>query len=393
MSAVKVTPTEAQINQCQDNINKFINSIRNNPDQRAGAWPYNKFHKPGEPIYGTVMMFHGFSSRPDQMWRLCDYLFNNGFNVYQAGLAGHPFIHAEVNWPNISMKPEYRQPIVDTINQDPILRDIFQSLGQDNKSGEQKAPTLAQELKLVERIVELNPIRLAEMIEALTHPKDKQFNDFFDSSHAHYLDYARQRFQEIEPMPGDIYTVGLSVGGATAISLAEEYPERVKKIVAYAPLLKNIETKGQEWQVDLIGSLNMLPPTNWNHMSFPVSCYSAINRFGDLVRSQENLEKIKNISTFLVLTDNDDAADIETNQHFFQEIGGETGGNRYFEYNKADLVPHPMIDPTEESQHLKNHFWKTLYQETYRFLTTGDVITNNMHKMEQDQNLPLVAPL
>ena len=64
MSSIKVTPTEAQINQCQHNIDEFIESIRNNSDQRAGAWPYNKFHKWNKikiyllyPLYRRAMLY------------------------------------------------------------------------------------------------------------------------------------------------------------------------------------------------------------------------------------------------------------------------------------------------------------------------------------------------
>jgi len=42
-----------------------------------------------------------------------------------------------------------------------------------------------------------------------------------------------------------------------------------------------------------------------------------------------------------------------------------------------------MIDPTEVSQGMSNHFWQSLYQETYRFLTTGEVVIANMDKLEQ----------
>ena len=381
----KVTPTSEQINQCKQKIDAYVSSIAQHPDRRYWSDPYYKFHDPGEPIYGTVIIFHGFSAKPDQMWRLADYLFANGFNVYQASLAGHSLIRPEVNWPQIDLKPEYKNPLLDTINQDPILRQLFYNLGE-----QPQRLSLGEKIAIAGRILKLNPILLREMIKALESVKDPDFDKFFISSHMDYLDNARQRLQELETMPGDIHTVGLSVGGATAIALAEDQPERVKKVVAYAPLLNPVETQAKEWQVSLVGTLD-IKELGWDqNLKFPVGCFSAAYRFGDFVRAQENVAKLNKAQIFLVLTENEDAADLETNQKFFKEIGGEAKGNRYFLYEKSDLVPHPMVDPTEVSQGMSNYFWQNLYQETYRFLTTGDVVTSNMDKLEQSEDLPPV---
>jgi len=42
-------------------------------------------------------------------------------------------------------------------------------------------------------------------------------------------------------------------------------------------------------------------------------------------------------------------------------------------YSASDLVPHPMVDPTTISQNMTNRFWQSMYQETFRFLTTGEI--------------------
>lgn len=384
----KITPTSQDINECKNKIDAYIDSIDKNPEHRAGAYPYYQFHEPGEPIYGTVLMFHGFAAKPDQMWRLSAYLFENGFNVYQCSLAGHAFINPDKNWPQIDLKSEYRNPLLESIRKDPILSDLLLSL-----EGKSEHFSITQKLGIAARILRLNPLLLGDMIKALLSNNDPDFDKYFVSSHLDYLNNARQRLKELETMPGEIYTVGLSVGGATALALAEDQPMRIKKVVAYAPLLNPLEQQAKEWQVNLIGVLD-IRESGWDpNLQFPVGCFSAVNRFGDFVRSKENNEKLKNTPTFLVLTEDDDAADIKTNQEFFDNIGGEAKGNRYFMYDKSDLVPHPMIDPTEVSQNMTNHFWQSLYQETYRFLTTGEVVTGNMDKLEQAQDLPLVKPV
>ncbi|MBL1178587.1 hypothetical protein [Pantanalinema sp. GBBB05] len=68
-------PTVDQVTQTQQAIAAYVQQVDAHPDRRVGAYPYALLHEPGQPIYGTVMMFHGFSAKPHQMWRLADYLF------------------------------------------------------------------------------------------------------------------------------------------------------------------------------------------------------------------------------------------------------------------------------------------------------------------------------
>jgi hypothetical protein len=68
-------------------------------------------------------------------------------------------------------------------------------------------------------------------------------------------------------------------------------------------------------------------------------------------------------------------------------------GHRCYVYHKSDLVPHPMVDPTTISQGMTNHFWQSLYQETFRFLTTGEIDPSNMSSLNQNSDLPQVPSL
>jgi len=53
-----------------------------------------------------------------------------------------------------------------------------------------------------------------------------------------YLHEAEQRLYEVEALPGPLFTVGLSMGGATALSLAAKHSDKVAKTAVFAPLLK-----------------------------------------------------------------------------------------------------------------------------------------------------------
>lgn len=384
-----VTPTADQLDQAKQAIATYIHSIDTNPDRREGAYPYYLFHEPGEPILGTVLLFHGFSAKPHQMSRLADYLFHNGFNVYQPSIAGHPLIQPAKNWPQVDLKPEIAEPFKEKASQDPVLQAFMANLSS-NPEGAQLSPI--QQAALVSRLVKIEP-RLLDIVKSIESSDDPDFDEYFISSHLDYLTNAKDRLAEVASIPGDVYTIGLSVGGAAALALAAADPDRVKKTVVYAPLLRVYGEQRRQY-VNLTGPLD-IKEMGWDpNLLFPVGCFTAADRFGgSVVMSPTSMESLKKVPIFMVLTENEDAADIKTNQAFYEETGAEQDGNRYYLYRAMDLVPHPMVDPTEVSQNMSNRYWQSLYQETFRFLTTGEVDIPNMGNLEQDPNLPQVPPV
>ena len=180
------------------------------------------------------------------------------------------------------------------------------------------------------------------------------------------------------------------------MALAAAHPERIKGVVAYAPLLE-VYGETRERYVNLAGPLD-IREFGWSDLRFPLGCFTAANRFGAFVRRRENVQVLRNISTLLVLTENEDAADIKTNQRFGRMLKRSFWGrpfpNHYlYTYLNSDLVPHPMVDPEEVSQNMSNAFWQTLYQETFRFLSQGKFNAENMRQLEQDDTLPQVKPI
>ncbi|MGP1386545.1 MAG: alpha/beta fold hydrolase [Thainema sp.] len=380
-------PTAAEIEATKQAIEAHIRQITAHPDRRDGAYPYYLFHEPDQPIRGMVMMFHGFSAKPHQMWRLADYLFQNGFNIYQCNIAGHALVNPAVNWPQVDLKPEYAEPLKAKIQQDPVLMQTLQ-----NYQAEGKQPNAMQQAALLARLMMIEP-KLLDIKTAIERDGDPRFNDYFISSDMDYLNDARDRIRELDAMPGDIYTLGLSVGGAVALGLAADQPERVKKVVAYAPLL-DIYGAERKLYVELTGPLD-IKEMGWDpDLQFPVGCLTAADRFGgSYVRSDASIRQLRDIPTLMVLTENEDAADIKTNQRFFEQIGGERQGHWQYLYLTQDMVPHPMVDPQEVSQNMSNRFWQSLYQETFRFLTTGNVQQENFSRLEQASDAPTVADI
>lgn len=387
--AAETIPTLEQINQTRSAIDHHIQSLNQNSDRRDGALPYYLFHNSGQPIRGTVMIFHGFSAKPHQMWRLADYLFRNGFNVYQPSIAGHSLINPAKNWCQVDLKPEYAEPLKAKVQKDPVLQTFIRNFASNRTATK---PGFMQQMGLMARLLLIEP-NLIDIVKSLELSDDPDFDRYFTSTHSRYLVEAQARLTELDAMPGNIYTVGLSVGGAVALGLAASPTDRVRGVVAYAPLLK-IYGEERRRYVNLAGPLD-ISESGWDaNLRFPVGCLTAADRFGSsVVLSDQSVRSLTNIPTFLVLTENEDAADIETNQDFYQRIGGEGEGHRFFLYRKEDLVPHPMVDPTEVSQNMSNRFWQSLYQETFRFLSSGRVNTSNLSNLKQDLNLAIVPPV
>jgi pimeloyl-ACP methyl ester carboxylesterase len=390
MTSRAILPTADQINQAKQAIDAYIRSIDSHPERRDGAYPYYLFHEPGQSIRGTVMIFHGFSAKPHQTWRLADYLFRNGFNVYQCGLAGHAYVNPAKNWPQVDLKPEIAVPLKEKVAKDPVLQNFLANMENNSNSKGHLNPL--QQMALVARLVAIEP-RLLDIIQAIESPNDPDFEKYFISSHMEFLYHAEARLDELEPMPGPVYTLGLSVGGTVALGLAAARPERIEKVVAYAPLLKVYGEENRKY-INLAGPLD-IKETGWDpNLQFPVGCFTAADRFGSsYVMSGQAIRALRDTPIFMVLTENEDAADIKTNQDFYEKTGEEQQGNRYYFYRAQDLVPHPMVDPTEVSQGMSNRFWQSLYQETFRFLTTGEIDERNMGNLEQNSDLPLVPPV
>lgn len=63
---------------------------------------------------------------------------------------------------------------------------------------------------------------------------------FYKSNHIDYFHEAEQRLKEVESLPGPLMTVGLSMGGAAALSIAATHPDKVARTAVFAPLLKVI---------------------------------------------------------------------------------------------------------------------------------------------------------
>ncbi|BBM98277.1 hypothetical protein MPTK1_1g12210 [Marchantia polymorpha subsp. ruderalis] len=380
--------TEQQVSKAKEAFDKFIGSVQSNPERREGAYPYYLLHKPGESVYGTVLFFHGFSAKPDQMWRLAQYLFDNGFNVYQPALANHYLTNPDKNWPQVDLKPQWKGPIREKWLQDPVLKGAIDSLGGLTEVTQEQLDFV------LNRVMALSP-DMDDIVDAINDGDyTAAFKKYFDSTHLKYVEDAEARLKECESLPGPAFSIGLSVGGAAALALGAHQPDKIAKVVAYAPLLRQVGEVAR--QASLIAGPLDVKRYGWDpNLQFTVGCYAASDVFGSHVLKEA--DKIASIPTFLMLTENDDSADIPTNKAFNEHLNalsGRSGTPHLQGMYTADMrVPHPMVDPVEVSQNMTNRYWASLYQETFRFLTQGVVNQAQLKSQSQDSSLPAVPPV
>nr|PNR34566.1 hypothetical protein PHYPA_024383 [Physcomitrium patens] len=380
----KVVLTKSQIEKAKSKMDKFVQKCPGHPDKREYALPYYLLHNEGDSVYGTVIIFHGFSATTTQMSLLAQYLYENGFNVYQPALCGHYFNKPDQYWPKADFKDDIKKDLVKKLLNDPKLKAYV-----DNFISISGLPTdyAIGALNCIEK-------EYPELHEAICDEEySTAFSKFYKSNHIDYFHEAEQRLKEVESLPGPLMTVGLSMGGAAALSIAATHPDKVARTAVFAPLLKIVNEKNVQFS-KLTGPLGAKEKGWYPDMPFSLSLMVAVDIYGHFVRQKKHLDTLAKMPTLIVQTEIDDSADHTVGLRIIKEIEERSGphGPPHFStlYTAAERVPHPMVHPLEVSQGSINQFWQSLYQETFRFLTEGTVDINHLHDKNQDLALPRV---
>lgn len=303
---------------------------------KFGSEPYLKLHAAGETVKGTVVVFHGFSGMPVQQNPLVSYLFDQGYDVFNASVAGH----YKVNVPGGPRS----------------------FLGSDQlKSGG------------------LSPL-------------DNQFIawPYADDGHDPVAEYNAEvdaTFEIMKTLRKPFFAAGLSAGATQAIGIAAKYPDTFKRVVAFAPLL-DLEPKKKDQLGRAAGLIQLARATNggqwdgwfaWDASNpFPQGCFWGLQKYGQSVVRTGSSFKARGQKLFLVTTDNEDAADSRQTKAFFDAAGGASAGNVFYNYRAEQRVPHPINGLDGRSQGMINFYYKTLFQETVRFFDKGVVKTERL---------------
>ena len=386
-------PTAADLSRTKKKIEDYVLKIRNsNVPIRGGHVPYQMFHPASSKPHGTVLCFHGFSGGPYGNRILVKYLYDSGFNVFSAILAGHSY--SGDYWPQVNLAEKHGgKDAGRKLREDPVIQKMMREGSSGGRA--QFSPDALPELlrRIIEIAPEMRGINPAEYISAIMNDNDPRFDDIFDSTHMQYLVSAQQQLDLLKDLPGEVYTMGLSVGGSVAIAVAAANPGRVTRCFSAAPLLELHEAQPNAARllINAIGPLGM-QDFGWSPENrFPMSNLTAAGRFGGYVTSNENGKHTfanKKCQLFLCLTEMEDAADIITNRRYFEDVGGEDNEHYFYIYERSKRVPHPFIDPTEVSQGTSNRFCKSLYGEVYRFFLKGEVKKDSLDSADTPKGVP-----
>lgn len=203
-----------------------------------------------------------------------------------------------------------------------------------------------------------------------------------------YVAFGDHAYERVRDLGGPISTLGLSVGGNVAISVAERHPD-VAHVVAYAPFLWPRENRVQALMfanhvTDVVttgraaDALNRLsyswgPECRRDTLSgdrpghshfFAGNVYGATELGWQVVRDASKLQG--QLQVFA--TEVDDAADESALRELFARAGGAPR-HGWYRYPAAEGVPHPMVHPHEDKGVGQ---CPGLYAMTLRFLDTGE---------------------
>lgn len=436
-----IWPNQDQINESMRRIGGFNNYI----DQRApgqsgerrhevykqGGFdprPYCLFHAANEPIYGTVILFHGYNDRPQQQAALASYLFHSGFNIYNVPLANHWMVPGTTHWP----KTVYRREVIDLISKKladannqqkiAIIKKTIESMGTEATKPENTA-AIAQ---MIDEILqpELSHDVLGKAWQNPDGPEFRKLYNFNQESDNRvpgdfrvYIRDAQDRLEEVAPLNGPVFVTGLSVGATVAMALAEEEAtgrHRIHAVMTHAPWLSSVSPDAQGQIVnfgpldDQVGIVGGQYPLNWenHHIDMSPANISANAALGAYVQRPDRVKNLANIPTAFVTTAVEVSANNAATEAMYNQMNiakpGESlptaGLHRFRQYDRNHGVGHAMTDPENyrgenpdgsDGNHW-NIYWRTLYQETYRFFLTGDVVDYRLYDINQDVLLPQV---
>lgn len=426
-----VRPTTDQVQGAMKKISQHLDQIeREVPDsiRRRETYsqssrgkkpdPYCLFHAPGKAVYGTVILFHGYNDRPHQQAKLGSYLFHNGFNVYNVFLANMYMVPGTDYWPKTTYKPEVlatlqrklAAPAVQTVIQ-PILPRL------------QTGALTPEDVIAIDRI--LSPeLSTSTIKEAWSKPGGSAWNQLMASHEptageslvdaarqADFMAYVRDaaaRIADLADMPGPLFVSGLSVGGTVALAAgAAEGGRRIKGIVSHAPWLASVDPKNNT-QLMIAGPLDAAIgaaggqyPIEWesHKIKFSPASISATLALGSWTAQPENVKTLARIPTAQVITDDEDSADNNASGKLQAAL---TSDPRVADlhvrvaYPKELHVRHAITDPEnykdgDPAGPSWNKYWRTLYQESFRFYTTGAMKQENLLRKTPDPALPKPA--
>lgn len=359
-------------------LNAHIKQVTSAPDFREGGTPLVFLHPAGTRVFGTVLVFHGFSQNAFANRIQAKFLFDQKFNVVSFNLAG--FANVPSSWPSMVVRESAGYSKLRKIFlEDPSIGEFLAGLQTFNSTPEAATFIASRNARYIPRMLSvlkkaLPPaefVQAERLIESLTPGRavpgvEKYLNKFFLSDHGRFESDPFFKLHLLQALPGPIHTVGYSLGTTAVVNLAAQ-SKVIAKSVILAPYFGHPanQTLADFTHSTLVfGSLDLVtfplrslrvPGRIWTGSLGPPA--SLLNRDSVLNSMRESTQ------TLCIIAEDDMAVDVEASLRVCRsKLGG-----RAVVYPKSLGLDH-FITPEVGSK-----YSNAMLKEISRFFISGEV--------------------
>ncbi|GAB0494445.1 hypothetical protein MMPV_005738 [Pyropia vietnamensis] len=393
------TGTAAAYDRATRTIDAYIASTTADAQARSGAQPFYAFHGPGEKVYGTALVFHGGFGKPADAVKTTTYLHANRWNVYAPPLAGHAF--EGTRWPSTRLRGEYggdlaRQllladpllgSIAEGINNGTLMAPVHVPDGFDYDEAMTRALTVLREgMEPAAYDTLLDAFEL--LVTANAYPsKQASLHKYFETDHMRYATVAAARVMDVVSLPGPVVVVGYSMGGVQALYASAWSDGLVSRAVLYAPFVDAAapaESPRLRHLLQAVGALDLYDVPVPNDTTIPSVMLPAASLVGHTLLDEDLHAAVRRqTDVFCVFAEDDNMADVTLGLRVCRDGVASAGSRSYVYPAQLELghfaAPSPM-----------NPYSTPLLQETWRFLTTGEIRAEQMLNQSGDATMPSV---
>lgn len=377
-------------------LDRYISAIKADADFRKGAEPLYQIHPAGKKVYGTVILWHGGFSYPKALSMLGAYLFDNGFNVFLAPVAGHSF--KGDHWPSTLLRKEYGGcEVKELLLADPQISELARGIGNGTIMVPVHAPhgfVMKDMIREALRILEegLTPKVFDSLKYALNlliredyyKGFEKDIARFFESDHARYDTVPYAHTQLVSALPGPLHVGGFSMGALQSL-FASARSKQVSRAVLMAPHFEPAappEHPEYRYLMEVVGVLDLYSFPMANDTDVPARIMPATDIAGRLAMQDDVLRDVRdNTDTFMVMAEDDGMGQFDLGKETYEKKIKNSNSYSFY-YPAAEGISHFALPGK------RNKYSAALAKEILRFYVTGNVHKEELMTARGDASLP-----
>eukprot|EP00171_Calliarthron_tuberculosum_P013594 IDg13594t1 len=246
---------------------KAVNAL---PDLRPGSTPLYFLHPVGARVYGTVVIFHGYTQNAAGNAVQARYLFKRGFNTVSFNLAG--FAQTPENWIGATLRDTsgYADARAQ-LKRDPSIARIIARFEAAKTPAEDQAiyASISEPLMpMLLRALSAPKFARARRALSLLNPSvlvnsgvEKRLNEALFSGHGRYTADTLFKLQLVQALPGPTHAMGYSFGGPNVIRLAA-FSQKLSRTVLLAPYFGQFNNAASDDRSNFLASAGSLDLIN-----------------------------------------------------------------------------------------------------------------------------------